>query len=41
VRQVLADPAQDHDWAVRAEVDLAASDEAGEVVLAVTGVQRM
>ena len=41
VRQVLADPAEDHDWAVRAEVDLAASDEAGEVVLAVTGVQRM
>jgi len=41
VRQVLADPARDHDWAVRAEVDLAASDEAGEVVLAVTGVQRM
>ncbi len=41
VRQVLADPAEDHDWAVRAEVDLAESDEAGEVVLAVTGVQRM
>lgn len=38
VRQVLHDPAEDHDWAVRAEVDLAASDEAGEVVLAVTAV---
>jgi len=41
VRQVLADPAENHDWAVRAEVDLAASDEAGEVVLAVTGVRRL
>lgn len=38
VRQVLHDPAEDHDWAVRADVDLAASDEAGEVVLAVTAV---
>ncbi|MGZ4574103.1 MAG: DEAD/DEAH box helicase [Mycobacteriaceae bacterium] len=41
VRQVLDDPAEDHDWAVLAEVDLAASDEAGEVVLEVTAVQRM
>ncbi|MEO6881761.1 MAG: DUF3516 domain-containing protein [Mycobacteriaceae bacterium] len=38
VRQVLDDPAEDHDWAVRADVDLDASDAAGEVVLAVTGV---
>jgi superfamily II RNA helicase len=38
VRQVLDDPAEDHDWALRADVDLAASDEAGEVVLVVTGV---
>ncbi|WP_127783353.1 DUF3516 domain-containing protein [Rhodococcus sp. X156] len=41
VRQVLADPAGDHDWAVLAEVDLAASDEKGEVALTVTAVQRM
>jgi len=38
VRQVLDDPASDHDWAVRAEVDLLASDRAGEVLLTVTGV---
>jgi hypothetical protein len=38
VRQVLDDPAEDHDWALRADVDLAASDEAGAVVLVVTGV---
>ena len=41
VRQVLADPAEDRDWAVLADVDLAASDEGSEVVLAVTGVQQM
>ncbi len=38
VRQVLADPADHHDWAVRATVDLAASDAAGAVVLTVTEV---
>ncbi|MBF6247776.1 DUF3516 domain-containing protein, partial [Nocardia elegans] len=32
VRQVLDDPAGDHGWAVRAVVDLEASDAAGEVV---------
>ena len=35
VRQVLDDPDGDHDWALLAEVDLAASDEAGEAVVAV------
>jgi superfamily II RNA helicase len=29
VRQVLDDPAGDHDWSIEAEIDLAASDEAG------------
>ena len=29
VRQILDDPAGDHDWGICAEVDLAASDEAG------------
>jgi superfamily II RNA helicase len=29
VRQILDDPAGDHDWAITAEVDLAASDELG------------
>src|SRR5690606_27429354 len=32
VRQTIADPAGDHGWSVRAVVDLAASDAAGEVV---------
>jgi len=34
VRQVLDDPDGDHDWALTFEVDLAASDEAGQPVLA-------
>ena len=38
VRQVLDDPAGDRDWAIEAEVDLAASDEEGAAVLWLTGV---
>jgi hypothetical protein len=38
VRQVFDDPAGDHDWAITAEIDLAASDEAGEPVARVTNV---
>ena len=38
VRQVLDDPAGDRDWAVTAEVDLAASDEQGTPVVWVTDV---
>ena len=38
VRQVLDDPAGDRDWTLRAEVDLAASDEAGEAVVWVTAL---
>jgi superfamily II RNA helicase len=38
VRQIFDDPAGDHDWGISAEVDLAASDEAGEAVLEVTAV---
>ena len=38
VRQILDDPAGDHDWSITAEVDLAASDEAGEAVVRLTGV---
>jgi superfamily II RNA helicase len=41
VRQVIDDPAGDHDWAVTAVVDLAASDEAGEAVLTVTGFEAL
>ena len=37
VRQVIDDPEGDHDWAITAEVDLAASDEAGEAVVWITG----
>jgi len=38
VRQILDDPAGDRDWAITAEIDLAASDEAGEPVVMLTGV---
>jgi len=38
VRQILDDPAGDRDWAITAEIDLAASDEAGEPVLLITEV---
>jgi hypothetical protein len=38
VRQILDDPAGDHDWGISAEVDLAASDAAGTAVLRVTDV---
>jgi len=41
VRQVLDDPAGDHDWRIDAVVDLSASDEAGEVVLRVLEVGRL
>jgi hypothetical protein len=38
VRQIFDDPAGDHDWGVSADVDLAASDEAGGAVVTVTAV---
>ena len=38
VRQLLDDPAGDHAWSVNAEVDLAASDEAGTAVVRITSV---
>jgi hypothetical protein len=40
VQQIVADPENDHDWRISAEVDLVASDEAGELVLEVTGFGR-
>ncbi|UNK70627.1 DEAD/DEAH box helicase [Microbacterium sp. H1-D42] len=40
-RQILDDPAGDHDWGISATIDLAASDEAGEAVVTVTGVDRL
>jgi superfamily II RNA helicase len=41
VRQILDDPAGDHDWGISAQVDLAASDEAGTAVLRVTEVGQL
>ncbi|WP_431929833.1 DEAD/DEAH box helicase [Amycolatopsis tucumanensis] len=41
VRQIFDDPAGDHDWGISAEVDLAASDEAGAAVVRVTAVDQL
>jgi len=38
LRQILDDPAGEHDWGISAEVDLAASDEAGAAVVRVIDV---
>ncbi|WP_328613686.1 DUF3516 domain-containing protein [Amycolatopsis sp. NBC_00355] len=38
VRQIFDDPAGDHDWGISAEIDLAASDEAGSAVVRVIAV---
>jgi hypothetical protein len=38
VRQILDDPDGNHDWAISAEVDVAASDETGEPVIRVVSV---
>lgn len=37
-RQTFDDPEGHHDWGISAEVDLAASDEAGEAVITITSV---
>ncbi|MER3389287.1 MAG: DUF3516 domain-containing protein [Microcella sp.] len=41
VRQVIDDPAGDHDWGIHATVDLAASAERGEAVVRVEGLKRL
>lgn len=41
IRQILEDPAGDHDWGFDVEVDLAASDEEGAAVLRIVDVGRM
>ena len=41
LRQILADPAGNHDWAITAEVDLDECDAAGELVLRTTGFARL
>ncbi|MCI9859196.1 DEAD/DEAH box helicase [Microbacterium proteolyticum] len=41
VEQIIDDPAGDHDWRIRAEVDLAASEEEGTAMVRVTEVLRL
>ncbi|WP_150958447.1 DEAD/DEAH box helicase [Microbacterium testaceum] len=41
VEQIIDDPAGDHDWRIRAEVDLAVSEEEGTAVVRVTEVLRL
>ncbi|HUZ27089.1 MAG TPA: DUF3516 domain-containing protein [Streptosporangiaceae bacterium] len=41
VRQILDDPAGDHDWGFSATIDLAACDEAGIAVVTVTSVGQL
>lgn len=41
VRQILDDPAGDHDWGFDVEIDLEASDEAGEPVLTLMDAGRL
>jgi Domain of unknown function (DUF3516) len=38
VEQILDDPDGDRDWRITADLDVAATDEAGELVLVVTGL---
>ena len=41
MRQILDDPADDHDWGIDVEVDLGMSDEEGVAVVRVVDVGRM
>ncbi|MEC3979480.1 DEAD/DEAH box helicase [Amycolatopsis sp. H20-H5] len=41
VRQIFDDPAGDHDWGISADVDLAASDEAGAAVMTIARVDQL
>jgi superfamily II RNA helicase len=41
VRQILDDPAGDHDWGISAEIDLAASDEIGAAAVRITEVGQL
>jgi superfamily II RNA helicase len=41
VRQIFDDPAGHHDWGISAEVDLAASNDAGTAVVRITEVNRL
>jgi len=41
VRQILDDPAGDHDWGITAEVDLAASDANGSAAIRIVEVGQL
>ncbi|HIV56961.1 MAG TPA: DUF3516 domain-containing protein [Candidatus Stackebrandtia faecavium] len=41
VRQIIDDPAGDHDWQLSATVDIAESDSSGTVVLTIQGLQQL
>jgi Domain of unknown function (DUF3516) len=41
IRQVIDDPAGNHDWSITATVDLDACDEHGELLVHVTGFGRL
>jgi hypothetical protein len=41
VRQIFDDPERNHDWGISAEIDLAASDDAGVAVVTVTAVDEL
>jgi len=41
LRQIIADPAGDHDWAIEAEVDIAASNAVGAAVVRATALRRL
>ena len=41
IRQTIADPEGHHDWVIEAEVDVAASDDLGELVLMTTAMRRL
>ena len=41
VRQILDDPAGDHDWGISAEIDLAESDEIGVAAVRITDVGQL
>ena len=41
VRQILDDPAGNHDWSITAVIDLDACDAAGDLVVHVTGFERL
>ncbi|MEO8750817.1 MAG: DUF3516 domain-containing protein, partial [Allobranchiibius sp.] len=41
VRQVIEDPAGDHDWGIDAQLPIAACDDAGTAVVVVLGLNRL